>query len=197
MKIEISLKSIWTRYKKGIHLLIFATLSLLLFDSCSDDYAGVKSQVKLDLDEYIQQKLAEIKASNKKTVVEHATLEEINAVMKAHGMPEFTQEDIENAKKSLQVRTTWDCDIWLEFGDYNDNDSFNTIDLVLAQDFICDYPSNGCSGTIQMITCYICDVEHTNFAYLSYFRNGSGENQLNEDDLDAGRDFILGIVACN
>lgn len=137
-------------------------------------------------------------SAKQEVYVEHATLEEINTFMRDHGMEEFTEEDVQRSQKLLRTRTIWPCTTWVEFGDWNHSGTLNTLDLYQCRLYMCNRPEGLCSGPYNLLTIYPDPpLEASNFAFLSDFAGWGNSTTLDEDDIDAGRDLILGIITCS
>lgn len=174
-----------------IFLLLF-TFSIFLF-ACNETELTDKSSVgRENPEDYIEMVQKRIKESNKQYKVEHSTLEEMNVVMRSHNLPEISQAEVDEAKLKLQARTTHLCSVWESFGDWNGDSTLNTLDLVAAQIWLCN--NYGCGNSCSL---YSCTPPHVDFAGLSYLLDGTGFFELGDEDLDAGRDYVLDIVICN
>ena len=181
--------------KKSISYLSLICMVLFVFSSCqmmeetpitepditSNDYKVTEENV----DEWLE-KMGKL---NQDIKVETATLEEINAVMVASGFEPYTVEDVKNAQQS---RAIWSCNTWRSQGDWNSNGVLSVTDLVLARNYLCSIA--GCNG--NLITRTGVYYKARNFGRLSYLRSGIGLNVLNNQDINDGRDFILGLITC-
>ena len=166
----------------------------LIFSSCNRDenVALTATRMKSEsADEYLQRRMSMVSIQGKTFKVEHATLDEINKLMKEEGLPELTRCEVQ---KTLQKRTVYPCYVWVNHGDYNYSGTFTAYDLVLARSYICSF--GDCNGTVN-----IWQGTHPSaaidFAFLSWLANGADDDLLNPDDTDIGASFILGLINCN
>lgn len=197
-------------------ILLFCTIALATFSACTkdDSIANNESQVSFKstvfradyetMEEYLKAREAEIEAAGVTYTVEHATLEEVNAVMIEHGLDPFTEEDITRANKRGGGCGPYSCNTWINHGDWSGDFVLSTLDLVQAQSYVCGYPG---SGGCPYYGGYIDDVftkyfngdiigEALNFAQLSFFWCEGGDDILDYDDVLAGRDYILLKITC-
>ena len=123
--------------------------------------------------------------------VEHASLEEINALMLENGLSPFSERDVEEAKAFVS-RTTWSCSLWTTLGDWNDSGTVTAYDMVLARKYLCS--TVGCGGELDTFG-HPLNVRF--FGFLSFLEDGSESGVLNNNDAMAAAYFILGITACN
>ncbi|MEM1319560.1 MAG: hypothetical protein AAGG75_04850 [Bacteroidota bacterium] len=164
-------------------------LFAMMFAACNKEDNDVKSVVTADdnFELWLEQQVAN---TDKELTVEHATLEEINEEMVANGLEPFDQADVERA---VQARSTWDCGSWIFLGDWNDDGNLSTLDLIKAQQYLCS-SSAGCAGSVDTSTFPFNNERF--FGYLTFLEDGTDILLLNRDDIDAGRDFILGLIVC-
>ncbi|MEM9918278.1 MAG: hypothetical protein AAF990_09300 [Bacteroidota bacterium] len=163
----------------------------LVFTSCTKESTEVQDAPKALTEQNIRALIQQHMDPNVAYTVEHATLEEINKAMIENGLEPFTPEDVE---RSAQLRNgVWDCATWAFLGDWNDSGTFTTLDLIQAQRYICDQV--GCSGTVNT-TGFPLDDERF-FGYMSFLLNQTATLELNEDDVDIARQFVLGAIVCN
>lgn len=139
--------------------------------------------------------------------VEHATLEELNKVMVENGLEPFTQSDIDRASSRSKLTCgPYPCSTWNQNGDWNDDLVLSTLDMVKATQYVCNYgvPCAYLGGYVD--TYYQIDQDPDNeehwealeFSTLSHWNCVDGLDYIiNQDDLDAGRDFILLKITCN
>lgn len=173
-------------------IFLLLAFSIFLF-SCTETGVTDDTLIKRENPEdYIEKLQKRIRDSNKKYKVEHSTLEEMNVVMRSHNLPEIFQEEVEEAKLNLQTRTTYLCSVWESFGDWNGDNTLNTLDLVAAQIWQCN--NLGCGNSCSLFS---CNPPHVDFAGLSYLLDGTGFFEFGTEDLEAGRDYVLAIVICN
>lgn len=171
------------------------TLAIITLVSCEKEvnplaFGKTKEQISY---ERFQKRLNEIAQSKKEVTIEHATLEEINKVMRENGMKEFTKKDVE---RSVQMRTTYPCATWVTLGDWSGNSVLAAGDLVLAIAYICD--KTYCGGNVDMFNCSgNCPSQAYDFAYMSGLAYGDEWDDLNPNDVEAAGDRILGLIACN
>ncbi len=169
----------------------------LIFSSCNKDERVLSSAVPKPNEtpeQYLERRMNDFKASGKTVTVEHATLEEINNLMRAEGLPEISRKEVQ---QSVQKRTVWPCYVWINHGDWNNSGTFTAFDLVQARKYICNYPgSGGCNGSVN-----VWQGTHPpaagDFAFLSWLANGTDDLLLNLDDVNFGTSFILGLIPCN
>ena len=165
--------------KQGGQIVICVTLAMFLLTSCEKDITS-----------------SEVGIVKQKLIVEHATLDEINKLMREAGLPEIVRKEI---KESVKNRTIYPCSTWLDHGDWNGSNSFTAYDLVLARAYLCNYAggSDPCYGSIDMFYCTgYCPTEAVDFAYLSALAGYGDGDIINDDDIDYGADLILGIITC-
>ena len=194
-------------------LLIFA-VAMATFSACTKDEAISKNESKVQfkstvfrgdyetMEEYLKARNAEIEEAGVTYTVQHATLDEVNAVMIEHGLEPFTQEDITRANKRGGGCGPYTCNTWINHGDWSGDFTLSTLDLVQAQNYVCTWvgtcPYYG--GSIpDIITEYFNGNvigEAVNFAQLSFFWCEGGDDVLDYDDVLAGRDYILLKITC-
>lgn len=124
--------------------------------------------------------------------IEYVTLSEYNSIMSQYGLKEVTEEEV---SKSVKNRSVLPCATWVNHGDWNQSNSFSTLDIVYAQQWLCANP--GCSGYEDTSNCSYCPGVSIDFSQLSNFVGNGTDFILNSDDLETARDFILGRIACN
>jgi len=179
---------------KSIFFSLLAVIAVAIFlTSCEQDSIVVDEIDGFLVESSIDEELAEWTemAEEKNVVVEHATLEEINLVMVEYGLEPFSQEDLEEA---VQLRMTWSCQTWNFLGDWNNSGHLSTLDLALAQQYLCN--TVGCNGTVNTSSNNF-PTTVLKFRWMSYLGYGFGQSLLNRDDIDIARMRILGIIACN
>ncbi len=205
---------------KTLRNVIYASLVVLICGfvvSCDKDADAVtvdsqfrfKSTVHRSdfetMEEYLEHRNAEIEKAGVTYTVEHATLDEINAVMIENGLEPFTEEDVTRAHKRGGGCGPYPCSTWINHGDWATQDGvLSTYDLVKASKYVCNNADNGLcpayGGYIDNITYkYINGLvsgDALDFAQLSYFWCEGGSDILDNDDMLAARDFILLKITC-
>jgi len=180
---------------KSILFSLLAIIAVAVFmTSCERE-----SIVEEDLDGWrtspldnIDDELAELMAEEQEVAVEYATLEEINRAMEEHGLEPFSQEDLEGA---IQLRMVWPCSFFNILGDWDRSGSLTTFDLVLAQQYLCNFPFVGCSGNLHITSNNFPDSV-MKFRLMSYLAYGIGSGLLGQNDIIAARQYILGMIVC-
>lgn len=187
--------------KSNIFVFMTFFMAGMLLTSCNKEQAISETTVDLTERElFIKQTEDKIRASGIEYTVEHATLEEINAAMRENGLPEFTQEDVEEARQKVKVRTggyDLPCSIWTYYGDWNDDGVLSTLDIVWASQWVCN--NYTCNVSVNLNTCTVCPpAEGYRFAVLSYIECLTGYSVLGPDDYAAASHLLLGIIdACD
>lgn len=175
----------------------------LIFSSCNKDERVLSSAVPKPNEtpeQYLERRMNDFKASGKTVTVEHATLEEINDVMKLHGLPQFSDKDVIESRKhvtNLRNSCQWPCNTWNNFADWNNSGFVSTIDLTLAMTHIYN-----CSGSYTgSCTLNFNDPDEAwDFSVLKYLEtcNLSDWDYILDyaNDVESARKLLLGIITC-
>lgn len=182
-------------------LLSFLILFVSLV-SCSKEHAITESTNLIDRsdhDAYLKQLEKDILASGKQYRIEAATLEELNAALRAAGMDEISEEEVEIVKSIVHPRTTYPCALWVALGDVDGNSTLNVNDIVVVRNWMCDYGMGGCYGDATSIySCSPCPPDSlTDYAWLSGLGYDTKWDTLGNSDNDAAKYRILGLIPCN
>jgi hypothetical protein len=165
------------------------------FGSCAKEATNqeiVDDQLSQAL--FIQKRIAEIKANPLKTKVVHASLEEINQVLRKNSLKEFTQEEMDVLKAELRLRSTYPCAVWNSFGDWNGDGTFDTGDIADVNVWLS--PSGTCAcSSVDLWTCG-CSTPHDDFAALTYLQNGSGYFLMNSTDIRIAGAYLNNLYTC-
>jgi hypothetical protein len=173
----------------GGQILICTFLSFSYF-SCNKDTISDLNSKNESPEDRIERRVNEKLSKSLPLTTETLNLEQINEFLRSHGLRELTQKEL---KSEISSRTTYPCTTWVAHGDWNGNYVFSAQDLYLANVFLCSQPG-GCNG--NYIISNSSPGSAIDFAYLSYFANGTEELILNQNDIDAGKKRILGIIPC-
>jgi hypothetical protein len=191
--------------KKILNLTVFVSFILFVggFHSCFKDQSIEVNPLELTEEEFIKQKTAKWEAKGKKIYIEQLTLEELNKVMRDHNLPEFSQNDLIEAKQSLETRScSYSCATWVALGDNDGSGTLGVGDVIDLRDELCrlggEEPScetgtsnlNSCSGSNCPLSQFVDN------SALSYLSNGTELFILDIDDLTAMQERIIGIICC-
>ncbi|HMP31249.1 MAG TPA: hypothetical protein PKD85_16710 [Saprospiraceae bacterium] len=191
--------------KKIFNLTVFGIFILIVagFYSCSKDQTIDVNPLKLTEEEFIKQKTAQWEAKGKEIFIEQLSLEELNKIMRDHHLPEFSQNDLKEAKQTLETRScSYSCATWVALGDNDGSGTLGVGDVIDLRNELCRLggvePSceagtsnlNSCSGSNCPLSQFVDN------AALSYLSNGTELFILDIDDLTAMQERILGIICC-
>lgn len=146
-------------------------------------------------------KINSIITSGKRYCIEAAPLEELNAALRAAGMDEISEEEVQRAKSMVHPRTTWACATWVALVDYNNDSVLNVSDITAARNHLCDIAED-CYGSVNLFSCTSnCpNSEGANFAYMSGLYldlNWYDFGELYCSDFTAASYRILQLIPCN
>lgn len=189
--------------KKVFFQIIAFLITITSIYSCTEDKEFIGESIgthhKQPI-EMVQEIEKQVLASGKSYTIEAATLEELNASLKANGLKEVSKEEVEKAKQRLHQRTTWACATWVALGDWNGDSSLSVSDLTAARNWLCDNAggSDPCySEVVNINSCSPCPPSAgINFAWLSGLGYDTYWNILGDSDIDAGTYRILGLIPC-
>ena len=118
--------------------------------------------------------------------VQHATIEEYNAVMREFGLAEITEEDVQKAKLTTRsICADPDCEAISYLGDWNLNGTLSTLDIALAVQWM----QNNYEGVVAQSE----PIWVHRFAATSYFNCLNEQFEINNlnDSEGTVRQWIL------
>jgi hypothetical protein len=192
--------------KKNLNFKLFSGIILfaLVIQSCSNDDYNVDNSLINKEEDYIRQKTSEWEAKGKEVYIEQLSLEELNRVMRYNNLPEFSNQDISDAKYSLEQRSCgYSCSTWVALGDNDGSGTLGVGDVIDLRTELCRLggsPPSCSTGSSDLGTCSGSGCPLSQFvdnSALSYLANGTEFFILDIDDLTAMQERILGIICCN
>ena len=173
-------------------MFIFALFITSCSENTGDDNVEFLSDKEKKAKVLFDERVNYYNSLDRKVVVEHSTIEELNALMIENGLSVITPEEIDNAAR---LKTTFPCQAWINLGDVSGNGTLSGQDLVLVRRWMCDH-SKGCSGTYDLFGDEVT-YPYDNFAFMSGLHTNSGWWDLNSTDVFAASAFILNNNTCN
>lgn len=180
--------------KKSFFLPLSFLILIASFLSCTKEQASIAKTELIsasDHEAYLKQLEKDIIASGKKYRIEAATLEELNAALRAAGMDEISEEEVQRAKSMVHPRTTWMCETWVALGDWDGDNVLDVNDVVDARNNLCDIDYCYVSVNINSCTTNCPDDPGYNFAFLSGLHTDDNWWDFGDSDMTAANYRIL------